>query len=268
MKVKNYKKENYELLRDLTILIGVLLILIGAISFGYFKDGYFREWISLISSLIGSLIGAVIAMAGVILTLNRAIDSEEKQKIERIKKLKIILRFEIENFIISFEKEILRYVNERKYIIDLDIEEVNRTYDFQIFKGDIKNKDIYKISSQFKDYIYELMLLDNNLEINGLMEFYRVYSILEGKLPDINSNVKDIEEGIDTFLSNDYEDIMNYVHYQFFDNEDLKVMGLNSIHHKKDEVGKYLNKLNKEFDKGNIHKSDLTNNVLEYLKED
>ncbi|HBI7143882.1 TPA: hypothetical protein K8M87_002109, partial [Clostridium perfringens] len=142
----NYKKENSKLLKDLVILILCIIIVIGAFSWIYFSDGYFREWIGLISSLIGSLIGGIITMVGVILTLNRTIDSEEEQKKEKIKKLKMILRFEIENFIISFEKEILRYVKERKHIVDSDIEELNRKYDFQILKGDIKNKDIYKIS--------------------------------------------------------------------------------------------------------------------------
>ncbi|WP_415326704.1 hypothetical protein [Clostridium perfringens] len=265
--MKNYKKENYELLRDLTILIGVLVIVIGAISWGYFKDGYFREWISLIISLLGSLIGAVIAMAGVILTLNRSIDSEEKQKLERIKKLKIILRFEIEKFISSFEKEILRYIYERKSIVDSDIEQVHSKYEFETRKGEIKYKNIYKISSQFKEYIYELMLLDNNFKTNELMDFYEVYSILEEKLPDINLDVKEIEEGINTFLSSKYSDIMDYVHYRFFDNEEFKVVGLNLIENKKDKIGKELSELYKEVDKGNIHKSNLTNKVLEYLKE-
>ncbi|EJT6491315.1 hypothetical protein ACV3ON_00140 [Clostridium perfringens] len=264
----NYKKENSKLLIDLVILILCIIIVIGSFSWIYFSDGYFREWIGLISSLIGSLIGGIITMVGVVLTLNRAIDSEEEQKKEKIKKLKIILRFEIENFVNSFEKEILRYIEKRNIVINENLEQLRTRYDLNFHQEEIYCENIYKIDTQCKEYIYELMLLDNNFKSDELIEFYKLYSILEKKLPTINSNIRDIKESILKFLASDYSKMINHVHYLAFDDRENMVMGLALIEGNKEKINKSLDVLNKEFNNGINHKSDLIYKILEYLRED
>ncbi|NGT62310.1 hypothetical protein G6Z11_14610, partial [Clostridium perfringens] len=168
----------------------------------------------------------------------------------------------------SFEKEILRYIEKRNIVINENLEQLRTRYDLNFHQEEIYCENIYKIDTQCKEYIYELMLLDNNFKSDELIEFYKLYSILEKKLPTINSNIRDIKESILKFLASDYSKMINHVHYLAFDDRENMVMGLALIEGNKEKINKSLDVLNKEFNNGINHKSDLIYKILEYLRED
>lgn len=263
------KLKNMEILYLLIKISGGIFIAIASLSiYFFFVNGYFqyKDWITLVISFAGTLLGGIITMSGVVLSLNRTIDNEEKQVNEKIKKLKIILGFEIENFISSFEKEILRYIEKQRLIVNENLDKLNTKPEFNLWQERINYKNIYKVDSNCKEYIYELILLDNKANTNELIEFYKLYSILEEKLPTINSNIKDIEESISKFLSKNYKDIMAYIHYWGFGHEENMVIGLNFIQGNRKEINSDINNLSKELKNGVIHKSELICRVLNYLK--
>ena len=108
--------------------------------------------------LLGVLISGVITMMGVVLTLNRNINSEQKaEKLElqkkqnKIENLKMILKYEIEMFVQYSEEIVLSFINS----IIAQWEDEKKEF------LEIRDSDYYFISEKFNDFIYELLMLSD-----------------------------------------------------------------------------------------------------------
>lgn len=268
--MEDNKSKNLEFLKSSIILIVCIWGMAGLFTFNQFSNGYYREWLTLMTNLAGILLSIIFATAGVILTINRNYDNETKKQMEKLRKLKVIIKFEIENFINSFEKEILIYVKSRTISMNDNISKINKgRYDLECFSEKINFNNIYKIDSKFKDYIYDLILLDNTLNEESLMEFYTEYNLLEKNLPTINEEIIGIKEPIIKFLSDEYGELINYVHHLGFnDDNGWLAAGLSLISEdSKRNINEIITKLENDTKNNINHKSDLVVKILDYLKE-
>lgn len=267
--MEDNKSKNLEFLKSSIMLIVCIDVMAGLITFNQFSNGYYREWLTLMINLTGILLSIIFTTAGVILTINRNYDNETKKQEEKLRKLKVIVKFEIENFINSFEKEILIYINSRVTSMYRNINKINRgIYDLEYFGERINSNNIYKIDNKFKDYIYDLILLDNTLNEESLMEFYTVYNLLKKKLYTINEDIREIEEPVIKFLSDEYKKLINYVHHIWFDDKESLATGLSFISEDEKIFNKeMIKKLENDIENNINHKSDLVIKILDYLKE-
>ncbi|MDK0582261.1 hypothetical protein [Clostridium perfringens] len=193
------KKDNVKLIFELILLsIGLIFIIAYLSKFFFYVDGYFQfnEWIASIIGLIGALIGGIFTMVGVIYTLNSSISDKESEKNEKIKRLKFILKYEIEYFIDSLKNEILNYTEKKLKILEGNLNVFNGSREKNIFK--IEN--VYKMDSRFKEYMYELILLDNSDDFKDeLIEFFRSYSLISQQ----SYNIDEVGDEIKKFYSSE-----------------------------------------------------------------
>ena len=182
------KKENSQLLLELIGLSISILMVVGASTFYYFSDGYFREWLIMMIGLLGVLISGVITMMGVVLTLNRNINSEQKaEKLElqkkqnKIENLKMILKYEIEMFVQYSEEIVLSFINS----IIAQWEDEKKEF------LEIRDSDYYFISEKFNDFIYELLMLSDEKDkvyIRELLNFSYIYKNIKKTIDNDKNN--------------------------------------------------------------------------------
>ena len=265
----NRKKDNVKLIFELILFsIGFSIFIAYLIHFFFYVDGYFQfnEWMTSIVGLTGALIGGIITMAGVVYTLNSNISDKENETNDKIKKIKFILKYEIETFVNSLENEILNYTEKS----------LNNSKDYLKYnqnKNKFKRDNLYKMDIRFKEYMYYLILLDNNLngESNNnidenLIELYKNYSILIEKDFKTVSNIDDIESILYSFLD---------IRYVILIDQTIKMNNIdtldNIIHFLEDKEKIFENEilaLKKDIKEKKNHNSYNLGKIIDYLEGD
>lgn len=194
--------------KQILIIIIVSMIIFGiGILLKKYIDG---ELVSMFIGFSGSIIGGIATMLAVYTTLTYDRSQREKEKYEVNKKetdeiknkknkIKIILKNEIDMFLKYIESDTLMQI-----FLDRKDE----------FTGELKLYEEYYIDKNFKEYIYELlMLVETDYEIAScklLLEFYNSYlRFLEFQ----NSETDDYNKKIifiDSILSKDIRLLLEY----------------------------------------------------------
>ena len=83
------------------ILCLVILLASWFLSFDYFKEGYFRDFIGMFIGLIGALSGGAFTMLGVVISDNSSKNKENENRKREIKRLALIVNKEINAYVKS-----------------------------------------------------------------------------------------------------------------------------------------------------------------------
>lgn len=154
------KTKNMKLMKYLNIFCISLAIVIGISTFYKFSEGYFREWIMMMVSLIGTLLAGILTMAGVILTLNRAIDDnhavnlkDKESKKESIKRKARVLYFDLAQYGESIAKLHKGCIQIRA----AQIEKCDNDYQEEINKA-VRLRNIIFLSNNSKEIFYDIVV--------------------------------------------------------------------------------------------------------------
>lgn len=161
-------KKNMQLLLELMIICLCISLIIGGITYIFFKDGYFIEWLTLIVSLIGVLISGILTMCGVILTINRAISNEKKKEERIIRNSALIVHSEIKEFLNSVKDFNLNMIEVKFFMECLGEDNFEETA-----KKNVWINDIYFMSSNIKELFYNILSKNYNSDV--MYYFRRVY---------------------------------------------------------------------------------------------
>lgn len=273
----NNKDKNMELLKETFKLCILFVIAISFLTFNNFKDGHYREWLIMIIGLMATVFGGFLTFAGVILTLNRTLDmnielekksveKNVKEKDEKKIKLKLLLLNEIETLMRYYESKVLFYLMQKI-----------RCSEFIEVIGDeesVYKCESYKLDPKFKEYIYELLMLEsseNNKRIKELLEFYNNYNYFNLMLEKESSKELDFERDLNHWISflisrrymskelNNKWDSINNILDKYFDKDKY-------IKDKTKYDIEKINKIIKQFNDGKLHCNENIENILEYLQ--
>lgn len=154
------------------VLCLVILLVSWFISFDYFKEGYFRDFIVMFIGLIGALSGGAFTMLGVVISDNSNKKKEIENRKKEIKRLALIVNKEINSYVKSIEAFNFNVLDLKlKKIVCTDEEFEKRCKSF------VWSDEIYFLSDDVKEKFYTLM---NELEFNDREQlidtFIKIYS--------------------------------------------------------------------------------------------
>lgn len=257
-------KQKVKIRKIVFCIIGTMctisFFILGASSCFFWVDGYFQfnEWITSVLSYVGVLISGVFTMIGIVVTLNMSIDESERIKKEKIEKLKLILRFEVNSFISSLEEVVLDYLVKRNNNLNEILSAKKRGKIIILDNPKFEYNKIYKMDSECKNYIYELILLDDKSSISKqYIDFYKMYSILIENIDSINYSERNVYELTSKFLNRKYEYVLYYL---ITFKQELTV-----DENRKTELNNLISELTSEFKSEKSKKSKCVNTIMRDL---
>lgn len=154
------------------ILCLVILLASWFLSFDYFKEGYFRDFIGMFIGLIGALSGGAFTMLGVVISDNSSKNKENENRKREIKRLALIVNKEINAYVKSIETfnfNVLELKLDKKNYTDEEFENWCKSF--------IWIDEIYFLSDDIKEKFYTIV---SEVEFNNkekLIEtFIKIYS--------------------------------------------------------------------------------------------
>ncbi|GEM_PF-5260065 len=269
----NNNDESKGVLLQTLVIICISVCIFGfLLSYFFYKANYIKEWVFAFLALFGSMIGGISTMLAVYKTikhdniqrnlLNEKLLQEEKQeRNDKIIKLKMVLKYEIEMFVQHAESISLEFIN--SVISHLDEKEKC------IIK--IEDSDFYEISNSFKEFTYELLMIlneEDNDEIKRLLNFYNNFVNIKKSFKS-SKNKKDIVKTLSyTVLSNEVVDLYYDVIIQPVWASMAEEFMIQDFF-KKDipDFEKRINKLYEEFENGRIHYNKEIERIIIFLEK-
>ncbi|XZK49600.1 hypothetical protein ACSXCX_15695 (plasmid) [Clostridium perfringens] len=228
------------------------------------KDSYY-EWIQFNINGLLVILGAFATILAVLMTINHSEYKEHKEIENKKRKIKIILSNEIEMLFSFYESRIwIEFLHGVKCSNFISIEGKEIT--------PIKN-EWYNLDNDFKDYIYELLNLAEDNEIEEVKEVLNLYIAHKNHLAFLNQESiekREDKERFRTFLtcrkffSDSLKKIWNEknnIEDKYLDDE------FNYIREKTTYNIEAANKLIKEFNNGKVHYSNEISRIQKYLNE-
>lgn len=246
------------------IMVGMVLIAIFLIYSNSQKEYFlikdmFYEWVQFNTNGVLIVIGAFATIFAVVLTIQTNEKEKETLKRERIKKLKLVVELELTLFIESFEVELKRYFSDEYTRINQNITELNRRHEFNNEIKMFDSSKIYKLEEKFKEYFYELMILDKDSKLSDVINLLKYYDIVI-KNEKISDDI--LKDMIRIFSSKEVINLHELINYSF-KNSEWEICGINYLSDTKDKFHDTYRK----YTNSECLRSDLINDTLMYLKK-
>ena len=189
-KIDTNIKKNLKMMLLLIYICVLGLILFWFIYYKYYIGYPFKEWISLMATLIASVLGGIFTMLGVVLTINRDIDNENKKEKDMVQSKALIVVSEMEAHIESAKDCICRMLNSRILKSDEnELEFFEKCGSYMIFDN------IYFVSNNTKDYFYDVIskadYINKEKIIKSFINFYTIHERIRNFYKANNRNNRD-----------------------------------------------------------------------------
>ncbi len=164
------------MLTKLIVFLSIIFIVVFIYAFFYFKDGYYRDLISIFISLLGTMIGSVVTMYGISYTIDKNAEERYKSELDEIKRLATIVYREIYENYKSVELYTHGMIALKLY--DYDKEDT-------IFEEHTKNmlfsQRFYIMIPELREKFYYISMKINtpNEVIDNFVKFYNSYERLK-----------------------------------------------------------------------------------------
>lgn len=202
-KISIKSKGNFKIIYIITSIFVVSLFLFWLIYFKYFRNKDFSEWISLMATIISTISGGYLTMLGVVFSLKRTEENENKKYKKEIKQKAYIVYEELNAYLES--------------VLDLNIKLLN--YHIKFYWSDkemnghskiLEYNCIYEPISNIKELFYEVVNFYPNVDkkyIKAFVNFNKDYSRtkqIKSSRDEISIRVNNlgIESFNDIFLNN------------------------------------------------------------------
>ncbi|MDU1322148.1 MAG: hypothetical protein E6931_11645 [Clostridium botulinum] len=266
----NNNNESEEIIVQTVIIILFSLFTFGILFYFFHSPQDTKEWIFAFLTLVGSLLGGFTTMLAVYKTIKydniqrniserKILFEKEENKKEKLNKLKMILKYEVEMYTVRCESIVLDFIN--AVVAQWDKENI------QFIQ--VSNSDFYELSSNFKEFIYELLMISsekNNDEIKRLFDFYNNFVNVKAKVK--NSKYQNIPRILSKgILSEEVNDLLDYVTVNQMWIKAMKDSYgcCNQNVYTEGELDNKISKLYDEFDQGIIHYNKEVKHIINFL---
>lgn len=269
----NKDSESRAVILQTVVIILCSIVIFGILLFYFFhKLNDTKEWVFAFLTLVGSLLGGITTMLAIYKTIKhdniqrnisdrKLLSEKEKNKKEKLNKLKMILKYEVEMFTEHCENMVLIFIN--SIISQWGKENIELV--------EIRDSDFYELTSNFKEFTYELLMISSEKdseEIKRLLDFYNNFVNIKKEIKG-NKNQYDIPRILsDVALSSEIKDLLYYVTVEQMwikINKDLNEKFNIKIYTEK-ELGDKISKLYEEFESGTIHYNKDIKNIINFLE--
>ncbi|HAT4185215.1 TPA: hypothetical protein I9007_000695 [Clostridium perfringens] len=193
--MREYNKQMVKyILMSLILLIGSIVTILSIIWLTWGNNFKVNEWITFCATIITTLLGAYATIIAVLISINYTNKLEFKKKNEQKARLAKLIYIELNEYLLNIEEILTRGIN--GFINE------SRPY----ISGHFEISKIKMANENFKEWLYEFIILDDSRYGYVLLRFYNQFVKEE-----------DFEKKLIYILSEEYFEIYNYTIIKFND---------------------------------------------------